>query len=61
LRRRLKRFFEIDLLVRSKAVAAQFDERFSGPAEAVSGPGRRLTGKKEWAKAAFFSAVSPLL
>jgi cardiolipin synthase A/B len=57
----LKRFFEIDLLIRSKAVAAQFDERFSVPAEAVSGPGRRLTGKKERAKAAFLSAVSPLL
>ena len=38
----LKRFFEIDLLVRSEAVAAQFDERFSAPAVAVSGPGRRL-------------------
>jgi cardiolipin synthase A/B len=57
----LKRFFEIDLLIRSKAVAAQFDERFSVPAEAVSGPRRRLTGNKERAKAAFLSAVSPLL
>jgi phosphatidylserine/phosphatidylglycerophosphate/cardiolipin synthase-like enzyme len=57
----LKRFFEIDLLVRSKAVAAQFDERFSAPAEAVSGPGQRLTGKKERAKAAFFAGLSPLL
>ena len=35
----LKRFFEIDLLVRSEAVAAQFDERFSAPAVAVSGAG----------------------
>ena len=35
----LKRFFEIDLLVRSEAVAAQFDERFSAPAVAVSAPG----------------------
>jgi phosphatidylserine/phosphatidylglycerophosphate/cardiolipin synthase-like enzyme len=29
----LKRFFEIDVQVRSTAVAAQFDERFSAPAE----------------------------
>ncbi len=36
----LKRFFEIDLQVRSKAVARQFDERFSAPAEDVSSPGR---------------------
>jgi cardiolipin synthase A/B len=57
----LKRFFEIDLLIRSKALAAQFDERFSAPAEAVSGPGRRLTGTKERAKAAFFAGLSPLL
>jgi cardiolipin synthase len=57
----LKRFFEIDLQIRSKAVAAQFDERFSAPAEAVSGPGRRLTGGKERAKAALFAAISPLL
>jgi cardiolipin synthase len=57
----LKRFFEIDVLVRSKAVASQFDERFSAPAEAVSGPGRRLTGGKERAKAALFAAISPLL
>ena len=37
----LKRFFEIDLRLRSEAVAAQFDERFSAPAEAVSPPGPR--------------------
>ncbi len=42
----LKRFFEIDLQLRSTAVAAQFDERFSAPAEAVSAPGRLLTGAK---------------
>ena len=35
----LKRFFEIDLELRSQALAAQFDERFSAPAEAVSSPG----------------------
>jgi cardiolipin synthase len=57
----LKRFFEIDLLVRSEAVAAQFDERFSAPAVAVSMPGRRLTGLKERAKAQALAAISPLL
>jgi cardiolipin synthase A/B len=57
----LKRFFEIDLLVRSRALAAQFDERFSAPAEAVSGPGRVLTGAKARVKASVFAALSPLL
>jgi phosphatidylserine/phosphatidylglycerophosphate/cardiolipin synthase-like enzyme len=57
----LKRFFEIDLQVRSKAAAAQFDERFCVPAEAVSAPGRRLEGKKERARAMVFAALSPLL
>jgi cardiolipin synthase len=57
----LKRFFEIDLLVSSKDVAEQFDERFSVPAEEVSSPGRRLTGTKERAKALAFAALSPLL
>lgn len=57
----LKRFFEIDVLVRSSAVAAQFDERFSAPAEAVSGPGHRLTGAKERARGAAFALLSPFL
>ena len=57
----LRRFFEIDLQLRSRDVATQFDERFSAPAEAVSGPGRRLTGRKERARAQFFAAISPLL
>jgi cardiolipin synthase A/B len=57
----LKRFFEIDLELRSSAVAAQFDERFSAPAEAVSTPGEALTGRKVRAKAAALAAVSPLL
>ncbi len=57
----LKRFFEIDLLVRSAAVAAQFEERFSVPAEALSVAGRPLTGKAERAKAAVFAGFSPLL
>ena len=57
----LKRFFEIDLQVRSEAVASQFDERFSSPAEAVSAPGQRLTGTRERAKAIVFAGLSPLL
>ncbi len=57
----LKRFFEIDLRLRSTELAAQFDERFSQPAEEVSSPGRRLTGLKERAKATAFAALSPLL
>ena len=57
----LKRFFEIDLLLRSKEVAAQFDERFSTPAEVVSSPGRALTGAKDRARAAAFAVLSPFL
>jgi cardiolipin synthase len=57
----LKRFFEIDLLVRSKALAAQFEERFSAPAEAVSRPGSALTAFKPRAKATAFAVLSPLL
>jgi cardiolipin synthase len=57
----LQRFFELDLLIRSPAVAAQFDERFSAPAEAVSAPGRPLTGLKERTRAAAFACISPLL
>ena len=57
----LKRFFEIDLQVWSEAVAFQFDERFSAPAEVSSAPGRRLVGMKERAKATAFAALSPLL
>src|SRR6187455_3663725 len=57
----LRRFFEIDLLVDSRAVAAQFDGRFSAPAEAVSSPGRRLEGAKERARGAAFALISPFL
>jgi cardiolipin synthase A/B len=57
----LKRFFEIDLLVRSEVLAAQFEERFSAPAEACSRPGVVLTGLKRRAKGAAFAAISPLL
>jgi cardiolipin synthase len=57
----LKRFFEIDIQIRSKDVAAQFDERFSTPAEVVSSPGRSLAGAKERARAAAFALLSPFL
>ena len=57
----LKRFMEIDLLVRSPALAAQFDERFATPAIAESSAGRRMTGARERIEAAAFAAISPLL
>jgi cardiolipin synthase len=57
----LRRFFEIDLRVRSRELAAQFDERFSVPAEAVSTEGYVLTGAKDRIRAAAFAAISPLL
>jgi cardiolipin synthase len=57
----LRRFFEIDVLVRSRAFATQFDERFSKPAEIVSTPGRVLTTVRERAKGRFFATISPLL
>ena len=57
----LRRFFEIDLLVESRAVAAQFDERFSAPAEACSRPGRALASTKERARALAFATISPFL
>jgi cardiolipin synthase len=57
----LRRFFEIDLLVRSTALAEQFEERFSAPAEVVSRPGRAPEGARERLKAATFAALSPFL
>ena len=57
----LKRFFEIDIRVRSRELATQFDDRFTAPAERVSGPGRRVTGAKQRARATVFAAISPLL
>jgi cardiolipin synthase len=57
----LRRFFEIDLLVRSPALAAQFEERFAAPAEVVSTPGTVLVGRRERLRARAFSAISPLL
>ena len=57
----LKRFFEIDIRVTSNAVAAQFEERFGAPAEAVSGHGRAVDGLKARAKSTVFAAISPFL
>ncbi len=57
----LRRFFEIDVLVRSRALARQFDERFSAPAEEVSSPGRRIVDARERLKARAFAVLSPLL
>jgi phosphatidylserine/phosphatidylglycerophosphate/cardiolipin synthase-like enzyme len=57
----LRRFFEIDVRVRSRVVATQFEERFSAPAAEVSGAGRRLTGLKERARATAFAGLSPFL
>jgi cardiolipin synthase A/B len=57
----LKRFFEIDLLVRSTGLAEQFDERFSAPAELVSTPGEALVGARQRLRGAAFAAISPLL
>ena len=57
----LKRFFEIDVLVRSPELARQFDERFSAPAEIISRPGRALVGTRERLRARAFATISPLL
>jgi cardiolipin synthase len=57
----LRRFFEIDLRLRSPELAAQFEERFSAPAVAVSRSGMPLVGAKARAKSAAFAAISPLL
>ena len=57
----LRRFFEIDVLVRSTELATQFDERFTAPALAVSGQGRAVSGFRDRARTAAFAAISPLL
>jgi cardiolipin synthase len=57
----LRRFFEIDIRVRSPQLAAQFEERFAKPAEQVSREGTRLTGAKRRARATVFAAISPIL
>ena len=57
----LRRFFEIDLRVRSPGLAREFDERFSAPAQALSSAGRALVGARERVRGAAFAAISPLL
>ena len=57
----LKRFFEIDVLVRSPELARQFDERVSAPAEVVSTPGRALVTRRERVRGRVFATISPLL
>jgi cardiolipin synthase len=57
----LKRFFEIDVQLWSAAVAAEFEQRFSAPAVAVSSPGRAAAGLKERALTTVFATISPLL
>jgi cardiolipin synthase len=57
----LRRFFEIDLRIRSQRLARELDERFSTPAEALSTPGRALDGVRERLRGAAFAAISPLL
>jgi cardiolipin synthase A/B len=57
----LKRFFEIDVLVRSTELAARFDERFAVPAEAASTGGRAAVGARQRLQSRAFAAISPLL
>jgi cardiolipin synthase len=57
----LKRFFEIDVRVRSREFAAQFDERFSAPAEAISMPGVAPAGIGPRLASSAAAAISPLL
>jgi hypothetical protein len=47
--------------VRSREFAAQFDERFSAPAEAVSTPGVAPAGIVPRFASAAAAAISPLL
>jgi cardiolipin synthase A/B len=57
----LKRFFEVNVRVRSRALAREFDERFAVPAREISLPGSSPTGLAGRAKSAAFAALSPLL
>jgi cardiolipin synthase A/B len=57
----LRRFFELDLQLWSRELAAQFDERFSAPAEEISLPGRAASGLKERLRTTAFATISPLL
>jgi cardiolipin synthase A/B len=57
----LERNFEIDVQLWSQELAAQFDERFSAPAEEISTAGRAASGVKERALSTLFATISPLL
>jgi cardiolipin synthase len=57
----LRRFFEIDVLVRSSGLAEQFEARFAAPAVAVSRPGTVVAGARNRLRCAAFAAISPLL
>jgi cardiolipin synthase A/B len=57
----LKRFFEIDVRVRSRELAERFDERFSRPAESISTELHAPAGLGSRLGAAAAAAVSPLL
>ena len=57
----LQRSFELDVRLRSAAVAAQFDERFSAPAEAISTPGTAPAGRAARLVGTAAAAISPLL
>jgi cardiolipin synthase len=57
----LKRFFELDVDVRSRELAASFEERFSAPAEAVATPLSAPSGAASRLGAAAGAAISPLL
>jgi cardiolipin synthase len=57
----LRRFFEIDVLIRSPALAEQFEQRFAAPAEAVSSAGQALTDPRQRLKARVFAILSPFL
>ncbi len=57
----LRRFFEIDVRVRSAELACQFDERFTAPALAVSTPEQAVSGVRDRVRTAAFAAISPLL
>jgi cardiolipin synthase len=57
----LRRFFEIDVRVRSSALARELEQELFAPAEVVSRPGTVPRGARQRAQAAAFAALSPLL
>ena len=57
----LKRSSELDLQLWSEEPAAQFDERFSAPAEEISKPGRAVSGLKERVLSTAIATISSLL